>query len=180
MNKQSIHIKYTYAPSGAYIHINYTNTHLIPRKIYKSIADSFFLKINSFNSICLFMAVLGLSCSTRASLQLWYVSSRACGLCSCGAQTQLTSGMWDPSSRTRDQTHVPCIGRWIPNHWIPREVPADSFMCCVEFLTSCGSDPVSTITKALLGVGFLLEWDPFILIIYSDIRPLPKEIMELF
>ena len=26
------------------------------------------------------------------------------------------------SSQARDQTHVPCIGRWIPNHWTPREV----------------------------------------------------------
>ena len=26
------------------------------------------------------------------------------------------------SSWTRDRTHVPCIGRWIPNHWIDREV----------------------------------------------------------
>ena len=26
------------------------------------------------------------------------------------------------SSWTRDRTHVPCIGRWIPNHWTDREV----------------------------------------------------------
>ena len=24
---------------------------------------------------------------------------------------------WDLSSLTRDQTHVPCIGRWILSHW---------------------------------------------------------------
>ena len=27
------------------------------------------------------------------------------------------------SSQTRDQTHVPCIGRRILNHWTTREVP---------------------------------------------------------
>ena len=28
----------------------------------------------------------------------------------------------DPSSLTRDQTHVPCIVRWILNPWTLREV----------------------------------------------------------
>ena len=31
--------------------------------------------------------------------------------------------MWDISSPTRDRSHVPCIGRWIPNHWATMEVP---------------------------------------------------------
>ena len=26
------------------------------------------------------------------------------------------------SSQTKDQTRVACIGRWILNHWTPREV----------------------------------------------------------
>ena len=30
-------------------------------------------------------------------------------------------GLWDLSSPTRDQTCVPCIGRWILNHWTTRE-----------------------------------------------------------
>ena len=29
--------------------------------------------------------------------------------------------MWDLSSRTRDRTHIPCIGRQILNHWTTRE-----------------------------------------------------------
>ena len=37
--------------------------------------------------------------------------------CSLGSQVavraQLPKGMWDPSSMTRDQTHVPCIGRYL-------------------------------------------------------------------
>ena len=31
-------------------------------------------------------------------------------------------GMWDISSPTRDQTHIPCIGRWSPYHWTTSEV----------------------------------------------------------
>ena len=33
-------------------------------------------------------------------------------------------GMRDLSSLTRGWTHIPCIGRWILNHWTTREVPA--------------------------------------------------------
>ena len=29
------------------------------------------------------------------------------------------------SSQTRDGTHVPCLGRWIPNHWTIREIQKD-------------------------------------------------------
>ena len=32
------------------------------------------------------------------------------------------------SSPTRDQTHVPCISRWIPNHWTTRKVLVLSFL----------------------------------------------------
>ena len=35
--------------------------------------------------------------------------------------------MWDLSSPTRDQTHVPCTGRQILNHWPRREVPSSLF-----------------------------------------------------
>ena len=30
-------------------------------------------------------------------------------------------GMWDLNSPARDQTPIPCIGRWSLNHWITRE-----------------------------------------------------------
>ena len=30
--------------------------------------------------------------------------------------------MWDLSSPTRDQSRIPCIRRWIQNHWTTREV----------------------------------------------------------
>ena len=32
----------------------------------------------------------------------------------------------DPSSPTRDQTHIPWIARWILNHWATREVPGSA------------------------------------------------------
>ena len=31
------------------------------------------------------------------------------------------------SFQTRDQTHVPCVGRQIPNRWTTREVPESNF-----------------------------------------------------
>ena len=34
-------------------------------------------------------------------------------------------GMWDLSSPTKDQTHIPCIGRQSLNHWTSREIPED-------------------------------------------------------
>ena len=36
-------------------------------------------------------------------------------------------GKWDLISLTRDRTHVPCIGRQIPNHWTIKEVPRKAF-----------------------------------------------------
>ena len=83
---------------------------------------------------------LGLPCCTRAFSKCgqWGLLSRCCNtqashcsgfslarqvlqdawasvaaLSSCGAWAYLSSGMWDLSSQTRDQTQVPCIARWI-------------------------------------------------------------------
>ena len=47
-------------------------------------------------------------------------------LLSCGMRT-LSCGMRvGSSSLTRDQTHVPCIGRQIHNHCATREVPTET------------------------------------------------------
>ena len=43
------------------------------------------------------------------------------------AQANLPHSIWDLSSLTRDETHVPCVGRWILSHWTTREVPLPSF-----------------------------------------------------
>ena len=32
-------------------------------------------------------------------------------------------GMWDLSSQTRDETHIPTVKAWYLNHWATREVP---------------------------------------------------------
>ena len=49
---------------------------------------------------------------------------------------RLPHGMWDLNPPTRDQTHIPCIGRHILNHWTTREVPSFSFYNCkVERIT---------------------------------------------
>ena len=36
--------------------------------------------------------------------------------------------MWDLSSQARDQTQVPCSGKWILNHWTTREVPQSRYL----------------------------------------------------
>ena len=38
------------------------------------------------------------------------------------------------SSRTRDRTCVPCIGRWILYHWTTREVPHYLILDCLSNL----------------------------------------------
>ena len=45
------------------------------------------------------------------------------------------------SSWTRDQTHVPHIGRQILNHWPPREVPT-----VIPFLTGSWESVMGTIS----------------------------------
>ena len=49
-------------------------------------------------------------------------------LSSCGTRAQLPHSMWNLSSPTRDQTRVPCIVRWILNHWTTREVPQTVYL----------------------------------------------------
>ena len=69
------------------------------------------------------VAVQGVS--LRGLLSLWGTSSRV------QAQYLWCLSLVAPSnvgfSWTRDQTHVLCIGRWIPNHWATREVLTKNF-----------------------------------------------------
>ena len=102
-----------------------------------------------FLKICLFTAALGLCCCKRAfsicskwGLATFFaVASHFGGFSCCRAQAL---GAWaqqlqrlstvvvahgSSCSETcgiflvRDGTHVPCIGRWILNHWTTREAP---------------------------------------------------------
>ena len=58
----------------------------------------------------------GLSCCRAGALE--------CRLSSCGAVAPRHVGS---SSLTKDWTCVPCIGRWILNHWTTRKVPVYDF-----------------------------------------------------
>ena len=48
---------------------------------------------------------------------------KACGLSSCGTGFICPAAWGNLSSLTRNQTHIPCLGRWNLNHWTLREVP---------------------------------------------------------
>ena len=67
-------------------------------------------------------------CSVSSCCRAWalgYVS-----FSSCVAQTGLVYLQQVESSQTRDQTHVPCIGRWSLNHRTIREVQMITSWLC--------------------------------------------------
>ena len=64
----------------------------------------------------------GFSCCGAQALGVRASVVAARRLSSCGTRAQLPHRHVG-SSRTRDQTHVPCIGRQILNHCATREVP---------------------------------------------------------
>ena len=73
-----------------------------------------------------------------------------------GVHGLVSPGLWDLSSPTRDRTWVPCIARWILNHWATREVP--------EFLVKLGQhhfpngvDPETSAIYPLTPVS--VPWD---------------------
>ena len=73
-------------------------------------------------------------CSKQGLLSSWDVWASLCSGFSCGRAEaldhegfsscgpQAVSPQHVESSWARGQTHVPCIGRWILNHWTTREV----------------------------------------------------------
>ena len=66
------------------------------------------------------LVVLGLHAVCGLSL---VVARGRCSGCSLGACCPAARRILLISSPTRDQTHVPCIGRRILNQWLTREVP---------------------------------------------------------
>ena len=84
----------------------------------------------------LFVAVRGFSLqwllllrsrgSRRAGFSTCGSRALQCRLSSCGARA-LVAPRHVGSSRTRDRTRVPCIGRWILNHCTTREVRHSNF-----------------------------------------------------
>ena len=73
-------------------------------------------------AVCRLLIVVA-SLVARQRLQDAWASVAA--LRSCGAWAYLSSGMWDLSSQTRNQTHVPSIARWIGKS-LERSIFADS------------------------------------------------------
>ena len=63
----------------------------------------------------IYLAALSLSYAMQ-DLLLWPMGSRVWGLSSCGEQASLLRSTWGLCFPTRDQTHIPCIARWILNH----------------------------------------------------------------
>ena len=55
-------------------------------------------------------------------LKMIYLFLAVSGFVAGGLGCLLVCGIF--SSSTRDQTHIPCTGRWILNNWITREVPS--------------------------------------------------------
>ena len=84
--------------------------------------------------IFIYLAALGLSCGMQ-DLLLWHL----------GSVVEL-SHMWDLSSLIKDETHIPCIGRQILNHWITRQSKCITFSshCLLfhSFLLNCSIFPV--------------------------------------
>ena len=84
----------------------------------------------------LFVAVRGFSLqwllllrsrgSRRAGFSTCGSRALQCRLSSCGTRA-LVAPRHVGSSRTRDRTRVPCIGRWILNHCTTREVRHSNF-----------------------------------------------------
>ena len=84
--------------------------------------DGDFLKALK-NFYFIYLAASGLSCAMQYLysgtwiLQLWCTGSAVVA----SELSFSAAGGWDLNSQTRDQTHVPCSARWIPNHWTTRE-----------------------------------------------------------
>ena len=59
------------------------------------------------------------------------------------------------SSPIRDGPHLPCIGRWILNHWTASEVPSQSIYSCLAIqLSSLGQLSRSPFRITELGWNF--------------------------
>ena len=83
---------------------------------------------------------------------LWSTGSRACRLqslwCAALVVLQHVRSFW-----TRDQTHVPCLGRWILNHWATRAVKLFSFETERDM-----TDKVMNFPESFPEVLSLLKW----------------------
>ena len=96
------------------------------------------LVFHLFLALCCCTWGLFSSCGVQASCcggfyccRVWAVGWR--GFSSCGTWAEFP--MYVESSWTRDQTHVPCIGRQILIHCTTREVPTGTVLNTLQVLT---------------------------------------------
>ena len=75
----------------------------------------------------LFIWLQGIFLSLWGLLPSWGSQNLEGRLRSCVHGLSCPRGTWDLSSRTRGRIPVPCIGRWILNHWATREITSLSF-----------------------------------------------------
>ena len=61
--------------------------------------------------------------------------------------------VWDLSSEIRDQIHIPCIGRWILNHWTTRKVP-NSYSFISPFSYSLGNMGLFCVCERICFLNF--------------------------
>ena len=120
---------YRFKPSQIFVNPNLSFPNFT-KSSYRELSWPF-----KFFSLFFILAMLGLcfgvqafsSCSLQGLLLLWRTGSRAGRLSSCPVRAygmwNVEHGMWNLSSLTKDWAGVPCIGRWILNHWTTREVP---------------------------------------------------------
>ena len=94
---------------------------------------------------------LSVLCFFKKKITYLYLaaSGLSCGVTDLhfGTRAYLPRDMWDLSSSTRDRTWVPCLGKWILNHWTTREVP----LCGLLSMSLCEMLP-STSAHILLAV----------------------------
>ena len=90
---------------------------------FSSCGEAGLLQLLCRDSLWWFLLLLSTDSRTQG-LQQFSLWALEFGLSRSGAGAQLPLGMWNLSSRTRDQTHVPCIGSRILNHWTTRAVPS--------------------------------------------------------
>ena len=72
------------------------------------------------------------SCSTQASPYSGFSHCGAQALEYTGFPICCTSAQWLQlmGSGARDQTRIPCIGRWVLNHWTTKKVPSFTSLRC--------------------------------------------------
>ena len=94
------------------------------------------------------------SCSEQGySLECFILSARALGHGASVAGALLPWDIWGLISWTKDQTCVPCVGRWPLNHWTTREVLRKIFLkeiLPVLFYRIMQFSPVSSPNSALI------------------------------